>query len=262
MPCLLFSIMPHPIPTLLPRDVLPHRAGWAAMTPMVLIILLLFQLHTNYLFTHACSTLTGCKTVSFSPFWHSFHPEVPQVGKALLKSQCQDTGQNPSGEKVDLVRSGSLDLWGLLPAQVLHKAPPNNSELRKKRPCATGNPDFFVGKANKTLCLRWCLRLFVCLFFGTSVWNDKFFSHPFLGYILSLFASAFFHERWRFLRRIPAGCNRHHTALEVCCRCRVCAHFLQCMYRHACTPFPTTIPPKGYFSYKVKRKILWRLIYY
>lgn len=151
---------------------------------------------------------------------------------SLLKSQCQDIGQNPSGEKVDLLRSGSLDLWGLLPAQVVHKAPPNNSELWKKMPCGTGNPDFLIWKATKTFCLRWCLRLF----FGTSVWNDKFFNNPFLGYILNLFASAFFHERWRFLRRILAGCNHHHTAPEVCCRCRVCAHFPQCMYRHAHTP--------------------------
>lgn len=51
--------------------------------------------------------------------------------------------------------------WGLLPAQVLHRAipaPPRNSKLWKKRPFITWNPDFFHWKSERTFSLEVLIR--------------------------------------------------------------------------------------------------------
>lgn len=120
-----------------------------AVTPVAVLTLLLLQLHTNCLFTHTCSTLTGYKMLLFLSLLTS---DFPQAGKPLLKSQCWDICQNSVGKtSLDLLRPGSLDLWGLLPAQVLHKATPvpPNSDLWKKMPFGTGNPDFFHWKSKQ-----------------------------------------------------------------------------------------------------------------
>lgn len=214
-----------------------------AMTAVTVLSLLFLQLHTNYLFTHACSTLTGCKMLLFLSLLTQFLLGGPSGWKVSAKVSVLRPSPKFSMAKGPWIswHLGLLIFEGCFLPRCCTKQPQLHQTTLNyeiKGHLQLGILIFSLEKSNKTFDLRWCLRVF---FLSTSVWNDKFFNHSFLGYILNVFASAFSHERWRFLRRLPAGCNHNHTVPEVCCRCRACIH------THAHTPLSTTIPPKRVF---------------